>query len=631
MDQSYRLLPRINDPAELRRLNLFELTELAGELRRYIIETVSRTGGHLAPSLGAVELAVALHYTLDTPSDKLVWDVGHQAYAHKVLTGRRDLLPTLRQYGGISGFPKPDESPYDAYAVGHASTAISAALGMALSREYKGQKHRVCAVVGDGSLTGGMAFEALNHAGRCKMPFLVVLNDNRMSISKSVGALSNYLNRMLTTRSFLSLRRQVQEIVKKIPGVGMGIFSLARKIEEGLKNMVTPGMLFEEMGFLYFGPIDGHDLPKLVGVLKTVRDLPQPVFLHVITTKGKGYEPAENDATKFHGLDRFDAATGLCQVSSPEPTYTEVFGCTLTELAARDRRVVGITAAMPDGTGLDILAAALPDQFIDVGIAEQHAVSLAGGLAISGQKPVLAIYSTFLQRAYDQMVTDICLMNLPVLFAVDRGGVVGADGPTHHGSFDLSYLRSAPNMTVCAAADEDELRHLLYTGYRHDGPFALRYPRGRGSGVDRAGPLRELPIGKGELLREGSEAVIAAIGSSVAPALEAAAALAEDGREVAVINARWLKPLDADLLAAWAERTGRLLTVEEGTLQGGFGSAVLEVLADRGLLDSGKIRVRRLGIPDRFVTHGTQEELRAELGLDAPGIRRAAEGLLAGE
>jgi len=628
MDPSYRLLPRIGDPADLRRLNVFELAELAGELRRYIIETVSETGGHLAPSLGAVELTLALHYTLDTPADKLVWDVGHQAYAHKVLTGRRDLLPTLRQYGGISGFPKPSESPYDAYAVGHASTAISAALGMALTRERRGGKHRVCAVVGDGSLTGGMAFEALNHAGRCKMPFLVVLNDNKMSISKSVGALSNYLNRMITTRSYLSLRKQVQQIVKKIPGIGMGIFSLARKIEEGLKNMVTPGMLFEEMGFLYFGPIDGHDLPQLIGVLKTVRDLAQPVFVHVITVKGKGYEPAENDATTFHGLGRFDLATGVCHVSGPTPTYTEIFGCTVTELAARDPRVVGITAAMPDGTGLDILADALPDQFIDVGIAEQHAVSLAGGLAISGMKPVLAIYSTFLQRAYDQMVTDVCLMNLPVLFAVDRGGLVGADGPTHHGCFDLTYLRSAPNMTVCAPADEDELRHLLYTGYKHDGPFAVRYPRGKGSGVDRTQPLHEIPIGKGELRREGTEAVVVALGSTVIPAVEAAEKLAKGGRSVAVINARWLKPLDENLILEWAKKTGRVLTVEENTLEGGFGSAVVELLADRGLLDSGKIRVRRLGIPDRFVTHGTQEELRAELGLDAPGIARAVESLL---
>ncbi len=629
MDSTYKLLNRIDDPADLRRLNLFELAELAGELRRYIIETVSETGGHLAPSLGAVELTLALHYTLDTPADKLVWDVGHQAYAHKVLTGRRDLLPTLRQYGGISGFPKPSESPYDTYAVGHASTSISAALGMALAREHNGEKYRVCAVVGDGSLSGGMAFEALNHAGRCKLPFLVVLNDNKMSISKSVGALSNYLNRMITTRSYLSLRRQVQEIVKKIPGIGMGIFSLARKIEEGLKNMVTPGMLFEEMGFLYFGPIDGHDLPQLVGVLKTVRDLRQPVFLHVITVKGKGYEPAENDATKFHGLGQFDAATGVCRVSGPTPTYTEIFGCTVTELAARDSRVVGITAAMPDGTGLDILADALPDQFIDVGIAEQHAVSLAGGLAISGMKPVLAVYSTFLQRAYDQLVTDVCLMGLPVLFAVDRGGLVGADGPTHHGCFDLTYLRSAPNMTVCAPADEDELRHLLYTGYKHDGPFAVRYPRGKGAGVDRTAPLHEIPIGKGELRREGTEAVVVAIGSTVLPALEAAEALAEGGRSVAVINARWLKPLDADLIVEWAEKTGRVLTAEEGTLEGGFGSAVLELLDDRGLLDSGKIKIRRLGIPDRFITHGTQEELRAELGLDAPGIARAVESLLA--
>ncbi|OGD71874.1 MAG: 1-deoxy-D-xylulose-5-phosphate synthase, partial [Candidatus Coatesbacteria bacterium RBG_13_66_14] len=602
MDSSYKLLNRIDDPADLRRLNLFDLAKLAGELRRYIIETVSETGGHLAPSLGAVELTLALHYTLDTPADKLVWDVGHQAYAHKVLTGRRDLLPTLRQYGGISGFPKPSESPYDTYAVGHASTAISAALGMALTREHNGEKHRVCAVVGDGSLTGGMTFEALNHAGRCKIPFLVVLNDNKMSISKSVGALSNYLNRMITTRSYLSLRRQVQEIVKKIPGIGMGIFSLARKIEEGLKNMVTPGMLFEEMGFLYFGPIDGHDLPQLVGVLKTVRDLAQPVFLHVITVKGKGYEPAENDATTFHGLGKFDLATGVCHVSGPTPTYTEIFGCTVTELAAKDSRVVGITAAMPDGTGLDILADALPDQFIDVGIAEQHAVSLAGGLAISGMKPVLAIYSTFLQRAYDQLVTDVCLMNLPVLFAVDRGGLVGADGPTHHGCFDLTYLRSVPNMTVCAPADEDELRHLLYTGYKHDGPFAVRYPRGKGTGVDRTRPLHEIPIGKGELLREGAEAVIVALGSTVVTAVEAAEALAIEGRSVAVINARWLKPLDENLIVEWAGRTGRVLTVEENSLEGGFGSAVVELLADRGLLDSGKIRVRRLGIPDRFIT-----------------------------
>jgi 1-deoxy-D-xylulose-5-phosphate synthase len=627
MDEDYRLLKQIDFPAELRRLNMFELEELAGELRRFIIETVSQTGGHLAPSLGALELTIALHYALTTPRDKLVWDVGHQAYAHKVLTGRRDKLRTIRQYGGISGFPKPTESPYDTYAVGHASTAISAALGMALARERE-DEYRVCAVVGDGSLTGGMSFEALNHAGQQKFPFLVVLNDNKMSISKSVGALSNYLNRMMTTRSYLSLRKQVREVVKKIPGVGMGIFTLARKLEEGLKNMVTPGMIFEEMGFLYFGPIDGHDLPKLVGTLKQVRDVERPVLLHVHTQKGKGYKPAERDATKFHGLGRFDVATGRCPTSGEVPSYTEVFGCTLTEIAAADGDIVGITAAMPDGTGTVILAEALPEQFIDVGIAEQHAVSLAGGLAIAGKKPVLALYSTFLQRAYDQVLIDVCLMNLPVVFALDRGGLVGADGPTHHGVFDLSYLRSMPNMTVCAPADEDELRHLLYTGCRHDGPFALRYPRGKGRGVDRSGPLRELPLGRGELLREGNDAVVAALGSTVAPALEAAGELERDGLSVAVINARWLKPLDGELIAEWAERTGRLLTVEENVLAGGFGAAVLEHFNERRPEILGRIELRRLGIPDRFVTQGTQAELRAELGLDAAGIAGALRELL---
>jgi 1-deoxy-D-xylulose-5-phosphate synthase len=627
MASAYPLLSRVNYPADLRRLNHFELEELAGELRAFIIETVSKTGGHLAPSLGALELTIALHYALETPKDKLVWDVGHQAYAHKVLTGRRDKLRTIRQYGGISGFPKPSESPYDAYAVGHASTAISAALGMALARERE-TDYRVCAVVGDGSLSGGMAFEALNHAGQQKFPFLVVLNDNKMSISKSVGALSNYLNRMMTTRSYLSLRKQVREVVKKIPGIGMGIFTLARKLEEGLKNMVTPGMIFEEMGFLYFGPIDGHDLRQLVGTIRQVRDVERPVLLHVHTQKGKGYKPAERDATKFHGLGRFDVRTGTCTVSGDLPSYTEVFGCTLTELAAADKRIVGITAAMPDGTGTKILAEALPDQFIDVGIAEQHAVSLAGGLALSGRRPVLAIYSTFLQRAYDQVLIDICLMNLPVVFALDRGGLVGADGPTHHGVFDLSYLRSMPNMTACAAADEDELRHLLHTGLRHDGPFALRYPRGKGFGMERTGPLRELPVGEGELRREGTEAVVVAIGSTVVPAQQAAEELAAEGRSVAVINARWLKPLDGELIVKWAEKTGRLLTVEENVLAGGFGSAVLEHLQEHTPELLARVRFRRLGIPDAFVTQGTQAELRAELGLDAAGIARALRGLL---
>jgi 1-deoxy-D-xylulose-5-phosphate synthase len=627
--KKYRLLEKVNYPADLRRLNHFELTELADELRHYLIESVSKTGGHLAPSLGVLELTMALHYAFDTPTDKLVWDVGHQAYVHKMLTGRRDKLNTIRQYGGISGFPKPSESPYDTYAVGHASTAISAALGMALAREGRDEKHRVCAIIGDGSLSGGMAFEALNHAGGCRFPFLVILNDNKMSISKSVGALSNYLNRMITTRSYLSLRRQVQKIVKKIPGVGMGIFSLARKIEEGLKNMVTPGMFFEEMGFLYFGPIDGHDLGRLVGVLRTVRDLDQPVLLHVITQKGKGYKPAEQDATKFHGLGSFDAKTGKSAPGGAIPSYTQVFGETLTELAKQDKRVVGITAAMPDGTGTAILRDALPDQFIDVGIAEQHATSMAGGLAVSGMKPFLAIYSTFLQRAYDQVVIDICLMNLPVVFCMDRGGLVGADGPTHHGVFDLSYMRTAPNLVACAASDEGELRHLLYTGYKHDGPFALRYPRGKGYGVDITIPLKELPVGKGKLLREGTDAVIVAIGSRVMPALRAAEKLAEEGYNIAVINARWYKPIDIELIAEWAKKVGVVITVEENTVVGGFGSAVLEELGEARLLDDGRIKLHRLGIPDRFITQGTQEELRREVGLDTPGIAKSVKAILA--
>ncbi len=627
--EDYALLRRINSPADLRTLDIPELRQLAKELRQFIVSTVSCTGGHLAPSLGVVELTLALHYVFDTPRDKIIWDVGHQAYPHKIITGRRDQFATLRQWGGISGFPRREESPYDVFGTGHASTSISAALGVACARDLAGEDYAVVAVIGDGSLSGGLAFEGLNNAGALKRDLLVILNDNRMCISRNVGALAEYLTQLITAPAYNVLKRDIWELTGKLSHLGGHIRTAVRRLEEGLKAVIVPGLLFERLGFRYFGPIDGHNIALLVRILHEVRNLKGPIFLHVLTTKGKGYQPAEKDAPRFHGLGPFSVPTGETAKASTHRTYTEVFGQTMVEIAAKRPDVVGITAAMELGTGLCRLHEAFPERFFDVGIAEAHAVTFAGGLATQGIKPVVAIYSTFLQRAYDQIVHDIALQKLPVVFALDRGGLVGDDGPTHHGAFDLSYLRSIPNLVVAAPKDENELRHLLWTAVAHDGPIAVRYPRGEGVGVPVDGEPVLLPIGVSECLRSGQDLAFLAVGPLVYRCLEVAEQFAKLGISCTVVNARFIKPLDEFMLKQVAERHHLLVTVEDNTVVGGFGSAVGEWLADHGYAH---VRLLRLGLPDRFVPHGTPEELFAHLGLDVEGIvratRRAWEGAM---
>ncbi len=620
------LLDAISSPKDLKRLQPEQLPQLAQEIREVIISTVSRTGGHLAPNLGTVELTIALHYVFDAPRDKIIWDVGHQAYTHKLLTGRRERFHTLRQYGGISGFPKRSESPYDAFDTGHSSTSVSAALGMASARCLRKEPCRVIAVIGDGALTAGMAFEALNNAGDLHKDLIVVLNDNGMSIAPNVGALASFFSRKLTRPTVVFLKRQVELLLRSFPGIGEDLVAWAKKTEESLKGFLTPGMLFEALKFNYLGPVKGHRLDHLIETLNNVKNLRGPVLVHVLTTKGKGYLPAETDPTGFHGLGKFDPDTGVATKGVGEiPTYTQVFGETLVRLARENDKIVAITAAMPDGTGLVDFRAQFPDRFYDVGICEQHAVTFSAGLAVGGMRPVAAIYSTFLQRAYDQILHDVCLQNLPVVFAMDRGGVVGDDGETHQGLFDLSYLRHLPNLVLMAPKDEDELRHLLFTAVAHPGPIALRYPRGQGVGVPFSSTLKKIPIGQAEILREGEDLLILALGAAVYPALAAAEDLAQQGHRATVVNARFVKPLDEQLILNQAARHGRVLTVEENVAAGGFGSAVLELLGDRDLLG---IPVKRLGIPDTFVEHGSQAILRQKYGLDAQGIVKAALELL---
>jgi len=623
--ESRSLLSTISNPQDLKKLTPELLPQLAKEIREKIIATVSRTGGHLAPSLGVVELTIALHYVFNTPRDKIVWDVGHQAYAHKLLTGRRERFHTLRQYGGISGFPKRSESPYDAFDTGHSSTSISAALGMACGRCLKRERSRVLAVIGDGALTAGLAFEALNNAGDLHKDLVVVLNDNGMSISPNVGALSSFFSRKLTGRTMVFLKRQVEYLLRSFPGIGEDLLAWAKKSEEAVKGFFTPGMLFEALKFNYLGPVKGHRLDHLIETFQNVKHLDGPVLVHVLTTKGKGYLPAETDPTGFHGLGKFDPDTGVAQKSVSEvPSYTQVFGDTLVRLAQENKNIAAITAAMPDGTGLVDFRSKFPDRFFDVGICEQHAVTFSAGLASEGLRRVATIYTTFLQRAYDQILHDVCLQDLPVVFALDRGGIVGEDGETHQGLFDLSYLRSLPNMVLMAPKDEDELRHMLYTAVEHPGPIAIRYPRGQGVGVDLSPTLHRLPIGKGEVVREGEDLLIVALGASVYPSLKAADELEKLGYQATVVNARFVKPLDESLILNLAARRGRVLTVEENVLQGGFGSAVLELLMDRGLM----VPVQRLGIPDIFVEHGSSAILREKYGLDAKGIAKSALELL---
>ena len=621
----FTLLAKVASPADIRDLTVPELIKLAHEIRELIVQTVSRTGGHLAPSLGVVELTIALHYIFDTPTDKLIWDVGHQSYAHKILTGRREQFATLRQYKGMSGFPKFKESIYDAFETGHSSTSISAALGMTLARELKNARNRVIAVIGDGSMTAGLAFEALNHAGHLDKNLIVVLNDNEMSISPNVGALSSFLSRKLTGRTMSRVKAHLVEKLQ-ISDVGENILNILRKSEESFKSFFTPGMLFEAFKFNYIGPIDGHNLEDLLETLETVRDNSQgPMLIHVLTRKGKGYEPAEKNPGVFHGIGPFDIVSGTPHTSKGPPTYTEVFGDTVTEMAARDEKIVAITAAMVSGTGLKKFAGQFPERFFDVGIAEQHALTFAAGLAVEGMRPVVAIYSTFLQRALDQIIHDICIPNLPVTLAVDRAGVVGDDGPTHHGIFDISLFRTIPNMVIMAPRDEEELRHMLFTAVSHNGPTAVRYPRGKGYGVPFAENLRLLEIGKGELLREGEDVLLLPVGNRVCPALDAADELEKEGIAAAVINPRFIKPLDAELICRWAERTGKVVTVEDNSRQGGFGSSILELFSRRGFYG---INTCMLGHPDHFLEHGPQRTLWKNSHIDTPSIVRAARKLM---
>ena len=621
-----RLLDNINNPYDLKKLAASDLPGLAEEIRDEIVDTISKTGGHLASSLGAVELAVSLHYVFNTPKDKVIWDVGHQAYAHKILTERKKVFHTIRQMGGISGFPKISESIYDAFGAGHSSTSISAAMGMVVARDLKGEDYKVIAVIGDGSLTAGLAFEGLNQAGHLKKDIIVVLNYNEMSISRNVGALSSFLSRKITGRLATRLKKEAEDFFMSIPRIGGRLMSLAKRAEDSLIALLTPGMLFEGLGFHYIGPIDGHNMDELINTFRDVKELKGPILIHTLTKKGKGYAPAEKEPVKFHGIGPFEKETGK-QVK-PEnkiPTYTEVFGQTLAEMAEKDKRIVAITAAMPEGTGLDGFAKRFPQRFFDVGIAEQHAVTFAAGLAKEGFIPVVVIYSTFLQRAYDEILHDAALQNLPVILAIDRAGIVGADGPTHHGLFDISYLRHMPNMIIMAPKDEDELRHMLKTAVECGRPAVVRYPRGEGYNVDISSPLKEIPIGKAEVLKDGMDAAILAIGSMVYPAMEAAVRLEKKGIKAMVISSRFVKPIDEDVITAVAKNTGMVFTIEENALQGGFGSAVLEVLEKMDIMDC---RIKRIGVPDKFVEHGSQKELRSLLGLDADGIEKTVKDMM---
>ncbi len=620
MDTSpYPLLDSVADPAALRRLPGNRLPDLAGELRRFIIESVSRTGGHLSSSLGTIELTIALHYVFDTPRDMLVWDVGHQAYPHKVLTGRRAAMATLRKKGGLSGFLKRDESPYDAFGAGHSSTSISAALGMAIAARQRGDRRKSVAIIGDGAMTAGMAYEALNHAGNSEADLLVILNDNEMSISPNVGGMSNYLAKLLSGKLYSTMREGGKKMLSAVPPMR----DLARRAEEHVKGMVMPGTLFEELGFNYIGPVDGHDIDTLVTTLQNLQSLDGPQFLHVVTRKGKGYAPAEQNPCGWHGVGKFDAENGT---RPPQPAgarlnYSQVFGEWLCETAAADPALIAITPAMCEGSGMVDFARRFPGRFLDVGIAEQHSVTLAAGLACGGMKPVVAIYSTFLQRAYDQLIHDVALQNLPVTFAIDRAGIVGPDGPTHAGSFDLSFLRAIPNMVIMAPSDEDECWRMLTTAWHHDGPAAVRYPRGTGPGREIRRDAAPLPLGQAAIVRKGRRIAILAFGPCVQPAVEAGETL-----NATVVDMRFIKPIDRKIVLQMAGSHELLVTVEDNAIMGGAGSAVAECLAGDGVVAP----LLQLGLPDHFSDHGSREELLAEAGLDANGILAAIEGREAG-
>jgi 1-deoxy-D-xylulose-5-phosphate synthase len=613
----YPLLETINSPDDLRKLERAKLPQLVEELRAFLIQSVSKTGGHLSSNLGTVELTVALHYVFNTPEDRLVWDVGHQTYTHKILTGRRAAMSSLRTAHGISGFPKRSESPYDTFGTGHASTSISAALGMAVAAQQAGKDNRSVAIIGDGAMTGGMAFEALNNAGAMDANLLVILNDNDMSISHPVGALSNYLARLMSGRFYAAMWRGSEKMLKGMPPV----LKFAKRAEEHVKGMVIPGTMFEEFGFNYIGPIDGHDLKVLLDTLGNIRKLKGPQFLHIVTQKGKGYTHAEEDCVLYHGVGKFDPAQGIIAKPVESVTYTKVFGDWLCDMAVEDARLVGITPAMCEGSGMAGFAEKFPKRYFDVGIAEQHALTFAAGLACDGCKPVVAIYSTFLQRAYDQLIHDIAIQNLPVIFAIDRGGLVGADGATHAGSFDLSFLRSIPNMTVMAPADENECRQMLNTAFQLDTPTAVRYPRGTGPGVEVQKNMLPLPVGKGEVRRKGNKVAILSFGSMLAPAL-----LAAEQLDATVANMRFVKPLDEELILQLAREHALLVTLEENTVLGGAGSAVAECLAHHGI----SIPLLHLGLPDTFIEQGDHAQLLADCGLDAAGIVRSIREKIAG-
>lgn len=621
-----RFLDHIDSPKDLKKLKRTDLPELAEEIRAMIVDTVSKNGGHLASGLGVVELTIALHYVFDVPHDKIIWDVGHQSYAHKLLTGRRNQFNTLRKMGGIAGFPKICESRFDAFTTGHSSTSISAGYGIACARAIKGENGKVISIIGDGSMTGGLAFEGLNHAGGEWKNQLVILNDNEMSISKNVGSLSSFLSRTFSAKYLHDLRDEFKKFFKSLPMIGDDIYKFAKKSEESFKTFVTPGMLFEAFEYEYMGPINGHNLDHLINILDNIKGITKPILLHVTTTKGKGYIPAETNPTFFHGVAPFEVETGDAIKSQNKiPSYTQVFGKTMIELAKQNPKIVALTAAMPEGTGLAEFSSLFPDRFFDVGIAEQHGVTFAAGMATEGLKPVVAIYSTFLQRAFDQIIHDVCIEKLPVVFAIDRGGIVGEDGHTHNGLFDFSYLRMIPNMVVMAPKDENELRRMMKTAVDHSGPVAIRYPRGAGEGVALEEYIEPLVVGKGEVLFEGEDILILAVGRTVAEAVKAREELVRENIKATVINARFVKPLDSELILAYAGKINKIITVEDHVKHGGFGSAVLECISDSGMTG---LSVSRLGIDDTFVEHGTQNELRKKYGIDASSIVNAARSLV---
>ena len=621
-----RLLDSIERPADLKRLTTEELYRLAEEIRKELVNTVAVTGGHLAPNLGVVELTLALHLVFDSPRDKIIWDVGHQTYVHKLVTGRRKRFASLRQYRGLSGFPKLCESEHDVFETGHSSTSVSAALGIALARDLNRENYQVLAVIGDGALTGGMAFEALNHAGHLQTKLIVVLNDNEMSIASNVGALSEYLMRLRTQPAYFRSKEEMEYLLRRIPRIGSRLLQAVDRVKDAVKYLILPGMLFEELGFTYLGPVDGHNLLAVRNLLQHARQVEGPTLVHVVTKKGKGYPPAERNPDQFHGTGPFEVATGEPARTSSIPTFTQVFGDTLVRLAQRNPKIVAITAAMPSGTGLERFARSFPERFFDVGIAEQHAATLAAGLARGGFRPVLAIYSTFLQRAYDQVLHDICRQNLPVTIAIDRAGLVGEDGATHQGIYDISFLRHIPNLTIAAPRDENELQHCLYTALETEGPVAVRYPRGGGTGREMDSVMRCLPAGRGEILREGSDLLMLGVGPIVYRCLEAAEMLQKLGVSAAVADLRFVKPLDRELIAEQASKTGRVVVVEEHVRAGGVGSAVLEMLSEcemeqgPGRRPGRRPEVLVLGLPDEFIEHGSQERLREVYGLNAAGI-----------